>query len=1528
MSQTIKIKIETEREKFNALQEDIKKLSQPLKILFEIDTLQIDNFVKNTLNAVEANLPKAVTIVKEGFNQLFEEIFTEGKEVLSQLSGMATRKGNDLVKVVGQSTGQMYSLAMAVPATALYGVTPALQKISVIQEGIKNKTLTWSGVIKDHAHKAVISVGDSLETKWIKPLTAGFTSVKGIFGVFFHFEKKMLDIFVAGGGMMSAVKATFIPIFSGLPGLFTMFTRLKFNSYFFKEAKTFLGRLIGIGPSVLSPLERIQRIIVTIDTSLHGSHYLIGAMAKTALTGLSAFFGPFAGIISKLAFANTIVSFFGTMIQPRVLAVQAFFGNAQAKIRLIIVDAREIVYTLMENFKNKSKETLSYLEKFKSAFDTKKTKEFSKEVNGLSSVKFPIAQQIQIILAEFRPFLTAITQQIITLVEYIKQSTRLTQKDISQIETTSKNTLKSIEASSHKAVEFVHNQLNSAIMSPISLFFFKIKESLKNISIPIFSLFSKIISSFVKIAGITIVTPFLGLVKVGASLVSSVFPKMWDGLKNIFTGLTSLSSKAKTVISGVFQKKKDPPIIMGKVTPPAMPKEVKFMQPAELVEKEINQASEKLKKSGRKISNMIVNGLTSDTNIIKKGAETVLQPIKDSLPNSPPKIGPLKNLSGMGKGILLEISRGMLSSTQIIKNATAKIAKAISRFFPHSPAEEGALTGLRAWGAKILDELSFGMSSRVGNFIKGFFELSNKVKETIEPMLEMGFIAERTGISIEKFSSLQNALVGFNISASDLQTTFISLNKSINDISSKEKLLALSNVGINLDQARSAIDPTIDLYMQLSNALKNFPANSIPMQRALDVIGLSMQTNMINALSLGQEKIENMISESAELGATYDSTFVKVGHSFSETLSKIGKLGDYLEIEFLQPILGSLAKSNQDFLDFYKRHAIQIRAAARIAGEVFNIFLNMFNKFLKKAIDEPRKAGQFILDAVIVTWQSLTNILSVLINDFFSNGVSKYIWKFIQHVGGIIVVAPWTYIKALFGELRKYIENWWDKIVATLLIGLQKFVSNAAIKKGLEWAGMEDFVKTIDASVETATKKAENSIPDIGKALLDATKELNIYIKHSQAGVADALLGITDPKIIGESKARFLQEWQQIKSNFEKIAKENGFADIFKEGFEEINKAISSSNFDKAQEKIQEITKKSKGLTTELEKMKESSKEIVKNSAQLTIEAEKAKIIDKERLQNTQKLLSLQLDIAIRSATNPFEKIKAEREKDLEDLKNKQAQEKEEYTNFLALEYKETIESSKKRKEIKDLEFLHEKELGELKISSLSEIAEKNMLAIMNIGQTLGQTFANFYEMSGQKIKEFFYIEKAVAIATAIMEGTNAIIKALNDDTIPSTAVRIANAAVIGTSVASQVGIITSQMLGFNQGGLAKGGRGGVDDIPAKLTAGEYVQPVSPVKYYGLEVMESIRNMRIPKNVFNNWKTPNITIPKVRAYADGGFVAPQVATTQSNEISSTIVNFIDPSTFEQFLVSNRGQNMVVNIISANGSKVRRNWGVK
>jgi hypothetical protein len=150
--------------------------------------------------------------------------------------------------------------------------------------------------------------------------------------------------------------------------------------------------------------------------------------------------------------------------------------------------------------------------------------------------------------------------------------------------------------------------------------------------------------------------------------------------------------------------------------------------------------------------------------------------------------------------------------------------------------------------------------------------------------------------------------------------------------------------------------------------------------------------------------------------------------------------------------------------------------------------------------------------------------------------------------------------------------------------------------------------------------------------------------------------------------------------------------------------------------------------------------------------------------------------------------------------------------------------------------------------------------------------FGTLYEASGKKIKAFFYLEKAAAIANAIINTAQGVTKALAQGGIFG----ITMAGIITATGAAQIALIMAQTVkGFVKGGPVTSGSGRKDDVPAMLTKGEYVQPEPTVRHYGVGVMEVIRRMLIPKEVLQRAAAGFGFFPIARpqfAFAGGGEV--------------------------------------------------------
>lgn len=101
--------------------------------------------------------------------------------------------------------------------------------------------------------------------------------------------------------------------------------------------------------------------------------------------------------------------------------------------------------------------------------------------------------------------------------------------------------------------------------------------------------------------------------------------------------------------------------------------------------------------------------------------------------------------------------------------------------------------------------------------------------------------------------------------------------------------------------------------------------------------------------------------------------------------------------------------------------------------------------------------------------------------------------------------------------------------------------------------------------------------------------------------------------------------------------------------------------------------------------------------------------------------------------------------------------------------------------------------------------------------------------------------------------------------------------------------------------GLAGGGytgsigRSRADDIPARLSAREFVQPETSVRYYGVDVMEALRQQRIPRDVLSQYAFANGGMPNYRPVSQPRGAGPSVT------YAPVLVNADETRQWEDFM---------------------------
>lgn len=241
---------------------------------------------------------------------------------------------------------------------------------------------------------------------------------------------------------------------------------------------------------------------------------------------------------------------------------------------------------------------------------------------------------------------------------------------------------------------------------------------------------------------------------------------------------------------------------------------------------------------------------------------------------------------------------------------------------------------------------------------------------------------------------------------------------------------------------------------------------------------------------------------------------------------------------------------------------------------------------------------------------------------------------------------------------------------------------------------------------------------------------------------------------------------------------------------------------------------------------------------------------------------------------------------------------------------------------------------------ALAQQRKKLQESILSASKSAFNNLAEFmkymYQRSGEETKKYFKLFKAAKIAETVISTYESAQKAYSSMLSAGTILgpvlgALAAAAAIAAGTA-RVAMIRQQS--FAEGGKVPGAspHPKADNVPANLTAGEFVEPVSVVKHYGAGLFEAFRRKMVPKDMFTKFNMPNVSaaIGRQHFQAGGAVAAASIAQTQEARDAGEgeggggviINNIVDTRMLGQYLQTTPGQRQIVNIISQNSSAVK------
>lgn len=211
---------------------------------------------------------------------------------------------------------------------------------------------------------------------------------------------------------------------------------------------------------------------------------------------------------------------------------------------------------------------------------------------------------------------------------------------------------------------------------------------------------------------------------------------------------------------------------------------------------------------------------------------------------------------------------------------------------------------------------------------------------------------------------------------------------------------------------------------------------------------------------------------------------------------------------------------------------------------------------------------------------------------------------------------------------------------------------------------------------------------------------------------------------------------------------------------------------------------------------------------------------------------------------------------------------------------------------------------------------------MISIGERLGDQLA-----SGLSSAWDSYIQGTASAKEALIDFARSTISWLSQIILKQM---LLNAIGFGSTTAAD-GTVTAGtgllgMIGLASGGSVPGWSPSrtADNIPAWLTAREFVHPVDAVDYYGLPFMELVRRKLFPRNLAHALAGGTLPrIPSGNRLAQGGMAAgPAQTTVKTGDTHIKVVNVTDPRQVGDYLRSAEGETTFLNLIRRNGAAVK------
>lgn len=632
-------------------------------------------------------------------------------------------------------------------------------------------------------------------------------------------------------------------------------------------------------------------------------------------------------------------------------------------------------------------------------------------------------------------------------------------------------------------------------------------------------------------------------------------------------------------------------------------------------------------------------------------------------------------------------------------------------------------------------------------------------------------------------------------------------------------------------------------------------------------------------IAMYEDPASKVRGASKDLANTYQGLLSMIADEWQDFQASVMDSGVF---DYLKAVVATVLDTIREL-----RASGQFQDFERNVGQYI---INSLKQVIQTAaiVGDAFRGWQMIWEGLKLAWYSFAYI----INNSLS-GIYSFILKIaegFEKLSGLLSSAGMTTLGEDFQEVANDINN---------LIGQQKQAADI---------GVEHFGKLLDESNEHLGQLAaqESYWTRTNKLLKKITERAKEFKKATEEGPANLAGRQGKQAETASMEARLKAQLTVFKAQSSLALTTLDI--LYKEGSRSLEEyfgereALITERYDREIALAQEAARKA--TTADKREVAEANVAAleIKQQEELTkLQQQQADAKKKLRMDemSTEQMLA---DMRTRIMEEGMDKERAMYEKQMLELEQRQAQEIE-----ALREQKATIE------QINDAHRLHELEQEKLLNDQKEALRQKQWENASTVASGISDVFGQLYQDSGETVKEFFYLQKAAAVAEALINAHVAASNALKEGGTYMgpvlAAIHYAKAMMYVSQIRSQKLAAGGEVLGHSPSPTA-------DNIPIDATAGEFMQPVSSVKYYGKPVMEAIRRKMIPKELFTGIALPRPKAQYGHALAAGGAVTSGEGEQQQQAGAEgiTIVNSPDPSLLERYLASTSGKRTLLNIM--------------